>query len=83
MSRRPEKGRPWPPPKGPPIVPPKGAPITPSRGVPSRVRSRLPPQARAKMSMVKGRYRIVAGNKVIELNEIPVKVMSLEDKRVD
>ena len=65
MSRRPDKR------KRPPI--------------PGRVTPTLPPsvtpQARAKIRMVKGKYRIMAGNRVIELKEIPTMVRNIKEKR--
>ncbi len=40
---------------------------------------RLPPQARAKLKMAKGRYKIVSGDRVIEMKEIPTMVRKIKE----
>lgn len=57
-------------------------PKVPPKGIPPKIVTKLPPQARAKLRMVKGRYRIVAGDRVIELSEMPTMKMNLKEKKV-
>ncbi len=50
-----------------------------SRKVTPTLPPRLPPQARAKLKMGKGRYKIVSGDRVIELKEIPTMVRKIKE----
>jgi len=65
----------------PPKDPPKGPPIVPPKGIPPKIIPKLPPQVRARVRMVKGRYKIVAGDRVIELNEVPTMVINIRERR--
>ena len=76
MSRRPGKARRWP-----PKEPSKGPPIVPPKGIPPKI-IRKSPKEKSMVRMVKGRYKIVAGDRVIESTEVPTMVINVKEKKI-